>query len=161
LLKALDIERPVLFGHSDGGSIALIHASRHPVKGVVALAPHVIVEDLSIRNIAAAKVAYETTNLRERLSRHHADVDGAFRGWNDIWLKPDFRSWSLVELLPDISAPVLVIQGQDDEYGTVEQLNLIAKYAPVVELEYLPHCGHSPHRDQPERVIQALIRWMR
>jgi pimeloyl-ACP methyl ester carboxylesterase len=161
LLKQLDIQRPILFGHSDGGSIALIHASRHPVEGIVALAPHVLVEDLSIRNIAAAKVAFETGDLRKRLARHHADVDGAFRGWNDIWLHPDFRSWNIEGLLPDISCPILVIQGQDDEYGTFEQMRRIAAGAPHVELEHLPDCGHSPHRDQPDRVLQSVAGWLR
>jgi pimeloyl-ACP methyl ester carboxylesterase len=161
LLAQLGIERPILFGHSDGGSIALIHASKHPVRGVIALAPHVFVEDLSLKSIAAAKVAFETTNLPARLARHHADVDGAFRGWNDIWLHPEFCTWNIENLLPDITCPVLVMQGEDDEYGTVEQMHRIARNAPNVELEHLTHCGHSPHRDQPERVLQAVSRWMR
>jgi pimeloyl-ACP methyl ester carboxylesterase len=160
LLAKLGIERPILFGHSDGGSIALIHASRHPVQGLVALAPHVFVENLSVSSIAAAKVAYETTNLRERLARYHADADGAFRGWNDIWLHPDFRAWNIESLLPNISSPVLVIQGQDDEYGTEEQMQRIASQARNVELMLLPACGHSPHRDQPEKVLQAVRGWM-
>jgi pimeloyl-ACP methyl ester carboxylesterase len=160
LLQRLDIERPLLFGHSDGGSIALIHASRHPVRGVIALAPHVFVEDLSITNIAAAKVAFETGDLRKRLARYHADVDGVFRGWNDIWLQPDFRSWNIESFLPDIGCPVLVIQGQDDEYGTVEQMQRIARQTARVELQHLPDCRHSPHRDQPDRVLQAVAGWM-
>src|SRR5262249_53625904 len=122
LLHQLGIERPILFGHSDGGSIALIHASRYPVAGVIALAPHVFVEELSVRSIAATKTAFQSTHLRERLARYHADVDGAFWGWNDIWLHPDFRTWNIEAFLPDIQCPVLVIQGQDDEYGTQEQL---------------------------------------
>jgi pimeloyl-ACP methyl ester carboxylesterase len=161
LLEELDIQRPILFGHSDGGSIALIHASRHPVEGIIALAPHVFVEDLSIRNIAAAKVAFETGDLRRRLSRYHADVDGAFRGWNDIWLHPDFRSWNIESLLPGISCPILVIQGQDDEYGTFEQMRRIAVGAPNAELEHLPDCRHSPHRDQPDRVLDSVDDWLR
>jgi pimeloyl-ACP methyl ester carboxylesterase len=163
LLDRLGVENPVLFGHSDGGSIALIHAggSARPVRGVIALAPHVFVEDLSIRSIAAAKITYETTNLRDRLQRHHADVDGAFRGWNDIWLHPEFRSWNIEEYLPSISCPVLVIQGEDDEFGTMEQMQRIARSAANVELESLADCGHSPYRDQPERVLQAVLRWMK
>jgi pimeloyl-ACP methyl ester carboxylesterase len=159
LLEQLGVERPILFGHSDGGSIALIHASRYPARAVIALAPHVFVEDLSVENIAAAKVAFETGDLRRRLARHHADVDGAFRGWNDIWLHPDFRSWSIENLLPDIDCPILVIQGQDDEYGTVEQLRRIAGQAADVELEHLAQCGHAPHRDQPEQVLQSVASW--
>lgn len=160
ILRQLHIERPLLFGHSDGGSIALIHASRYPVRGVIALAPHVFVEDLSVQSIAAAKVTYETTNLRERLARYHANVDGAFRGWNNIWLSPEFRSWNIVALLPDIQSPILVIQGAADEYGTEEQLRAIAKSARDVELSLLPDCGHSPHRDQPTHVLQKVRAWM-
>jgi len=160
LLARLGIEQPLLFGHSDGGSIALIHASRHPVRGVIALAPHVFVEDLSITSIAIAKVAYETTDLRQRLARYHNDVDGAFRGWNDIWLHPDFRFWNIEQLLPRIPSPVLVIQGENDEYGTVEQMHRIANQAPDVELRLLPQCGHSPHRDQPRAVLEAVQQWM-
>ncbi len=161
LLERLRIERPILFGHSDGGSIALIHASRHPVRGVIALAPHVFVEDLSVASIAAAKVAFETGDLRKRLARHHADVDSVFRGWNDIWLDPDFRSWNIEGLLPAIRCPILVIQGEDDEYGTVEQMRRIARRAPHVELELLAQCGHAPHRDQPDKVLGAVSDWMK
>ena len=160
ILREFSIEHPLLFGHSDGGSIALIHASRYPVRGLIALAPHVFVEDLSVSSIAAARTAYETTDLRERLARHHDDVEGAFRGWNDIWLRPDFRNWNIESLLPDISCPVLIIQGQEDEYGTVEQMQRIARNVGDVELEHVPQCGHSPHRDQPERVLQAVLEWM-
>jgi len=160
LLERLRIERPILFGHSDGGSIALIHASRHPVRGIVALAPHVFVEGLSIASIAATRVAFDTGDLRKRLARHHADVDGVFRGWNDIWLDPDFRSWNIEDLLPAIRCPILVIQGEDDEYGTVEQMRRIAQHAPHVELELLAHCGHAPHRDQPDQVLEAVHRWL-
>ena len=159
-LRKLEIERPILFGHSDGGSIALIHASRHPVQGVIALAPHVFVEELSVRSIAAAKVAYENTNLRERLARYHADVDAAFWGWNDIWLHPDFRSWNIESFLRDIHRPVLVIQGADDEYGTTDQVRAIASGSGDVELSLLPKCGHSPHRDQPEQVLATVRAWI-
>jgi pimeloyl-ACP methyl ester carboxylesterase len=159
LLEHLGIERPILFGHSDGGSIALIHASKYPVQGIIALAPHVFVEDLAVASIAAAKVAFETGDLRQRLARHHADVDGAFRGWNDIWLDPDFRSWNIENLLSEIDCPILVIQGQDDEYGTAEQMQRIARHAVDVELEHLPQCGHTPQRDQPEKVLQSATSW--
>ena len=159
LLRGLEIERPILLGHSDGGSIALIHASRHPVRGVIAMAPHVFVEDLSVRSIAAAKVAYETTSLRERLARYHANVDGAFWGWNDIWLHPDFRSWNIEGFLADIRSPVLVIQGTEDEYGTEDQVRAIAAGAGDVELALMTECGHSPHRDQPARVMEAIRVW--
>ena len=146
LLRKLHIERPLLFGHSDGGSIALIHASSYPVRGVIALAPHVFVEDLSVKSIAAARLTYENTNMRERLARYHADVDGAFWGWNNIWLHPDFRGWNIEALLPDIQDPILVIQGQEDEYGTEEQLRAIARGAREVELPAVQLSPFTPSR---------------
>src|ERR1700730_226604 len=135
-LDALGIDNPILFGHSDGGSIALIHAggSGRRVAGLVVLAPHVFVEDVSVTSIEGAKVAFETTNLRERLRRYHDDVDGVFWGWNDIWLHPEFRSWNIEEYLPRITCPVLAIQGADDEYGSLEQIRRIAHAAADIEL---------------------------
>jgi len=149
LLDKLEIVRPILVGHSDGASIALIHAggADRPVAGVVAMAPHVVVEDISIASIAAARDAYAATDLRARLARYHADVDGAFRGWNDIWLHPDFRAWSIEEYLPRIGCPVLAIQGEDDEYGTMQQLMKIGAAVRDVDLVKLEDCRHSPHRD--------------
>src|SRR5258708_14141493 len=128
ILERLEIRRPVLFGHSDGASIALIQAARpeSEVAGIIELATHVKVEDLSVQSIAAAKSAYLQTDLRARLSRHHADVDSAFWGWNRIWLDPAFRSWNIAALLPSIPCPVLALQVADDEYGTLEQIASIA-----------------------------------
>jgi pimeloyl-ACP methyl ester carboxylesterase len=162
LLDALGIEKPILFGHSDGGSIALIHAggSGCSLSGVITMAPHVFVEDLSVSNIAAAKMAYETTNLREKLARHHDDVDGVFWGWNDIWLTPAFRQWNIEEYLPRIACPILAIQGHEDEFGTMEQIRRIERGAPRVEALGLADCRHSPHRDQPQRVLEAVGRWL-
>lgn len=162
LLDRLSIDFPILVGHSDGGSIALIHAGSgvRPVAGVVTLAAHVLVEDISIASIAAAKVAYETTDLRTRLARHHADVDSAFLGWNRIWLDPAFRTWNIEEFLPRIACPVLAIQGEDDEYGTMEQMRRIGARVRDVELLELQDCRHSPHRDQPDAVIEAAIRFV-
>lgn len=162
LLDALEVEKPILFGHSDGGSIALIYAggSGRPVSGVIALAPHVFIENLSVDSIAATKVAYETTHLRDRLARHHDDVDGVFWGWNDIWLNPDFRAWNIEEYLPGIACPVLVIQGEEDEYGTMEQVRRIERGTKHVQTLCLTECRHSPHRDQPQRVLSAVARWM-
>lgn len=162
LLDRLQIARPILFGHSDGASIAIIYAggSGRPVTGVILMAPHVLVEDISIRSIEAAKVAYETTDLRQKLARHHADPDSAFRGWNDIWLHPDFRDWNIEEYAARISAPVLAIQGEDDEYGTMDQVERIARLAPDVELLKLADCRHSPHRDQPQAVLDAVQRFV-
>jgi pimeloyl-ACP methyl ester carboxylesterase len=161
-LDALEIEKPILFGHSDGGSIALIYAggSGRPVSGVVALAPHVLVEDVSVSSIAAAKVAYETTNLRDKLARYHDDVDSVFWGWNDIWLSADFRAWNIEEYLPGIACPVLAIQGEEDEYGTMEQIRRIERGVSHVESHRLADCHHSPHKDQPERVLEAVAHWL-
>ena len=121
------------------------------------MAPHVLVEDISIESIAAAKIAYRNTDLREKLARYHADVDSAFRGWNDIWLHPDFRSWNIEEYLSRITCPLLAIQGNDDEYGTGEQLARIERQVADVDILELADCRHSPHRDQPAAVIEAAM----
>jgi pimeloyl-ACP methyl ester carboxylesterase len=155
LLALLHIENPILIGHSDGGSIALIYAGAHDhVRGLVLLAPHVFVEDLSVASIAGAKVKFETTDLREKLGRHHRDAARTFWGWNDIWLHPDFRGWNIEEYLLRITCPTLAIQGLDDEYGTMAQVQAIARQARgPVEVLTLAECRHSPHRDQPDAVI--------
>jgi pimeloyl-ACP methyl ester carboxylesterase len=163
LLDKLGIERPILFGHSDGGSIALIHAggARRQVRGLILMAPHVMVEDMGIRSIEAARQAYETADLRNKLARYHSNPDSAFRGWNEIWLHPDFRAWNIEEYLPRITCPVLAIQGEDDEYGTMEQIDRIARAIPRTEVLKLKACGHSPHRDQPEAVIQRVVQFVK
>jgi pimeloyl-ACP methyl ester carboxylesterase len=150
---------PWLIGHSDGGSIALIHAAGFPecVEGLVVLAPHVFVEDLSISSIERARETYLTTDWKVKLARYHRDTDSAFWGWNDIWLDPAFRSWNIEGVLPHISQPVLAIQGEDDEYGTMAQVNSIAKRAPAAQVLALPACGHSPHRDQPQLTARAIV----
>jgi pimeloyl-ACP methyl ester carboxylesterase len=162
LLDRLAIERPILIGHSDGGSIALIHAGAgvRPVTAVVTLAAHVMVEDISVASIADAKAAYETTELRSKLARYHADVDSVFWGWNRIWLAPEFRAWNIEEYLPRIACPMLAIQGEDDEYGTMEQMRRIGAQVPDVELLDLQDCRHSAHKDQPEAVIDAIVRFV-
>ena len=154
----IDGRRPWLFGHSDGGSIALIYAATHPqsVAGVIAVAPHIMVEDLSIASIERARDAYRSTDLRERLARYHADPDSAFLGWNDIWLDPDFRAWSIEAMLARVRCPVLAVQGLDDEYGTLAQVRGIRAAAPQTEVVELAHCGHSPHRDQPDALVRAV-----
>jgi pimeloyl-ACP methyl ester carboxylesterase len=158
ILDVLEIRRPILLGHSDGGSIAIIHAggSGREVAGLVLLAPHVMVEDISVASIAAARVAYAQGDFRARLARHHDDVDGAFRGWNEVWLTPEFRDWSIEEYLPRITCPVLAIQGKDDEYGTMAQVDRIGAAIPGAEVLKLAKCGHSPHRDRAVEVIQAV-----
>ncbi|MCC6473413.1 MAG: alpha/beta hydrolase [Burkholderiales bacterium] len=162
LLERLGFERPILFGHSDGASIALIHAggAGRRVAGVIAMAPHVFVEDVCIQSIRRAKRAYETAELRARLARHHADPDAAFRGWCDIWLDPAFREWNIEEYLPRIACPVLAIQGEDDEYGTMAQLERIARLAPDAQVLRLADCRHAPHRDQPRAVLEAAVRFV-
>ncbi|PWK37065.1 alpha/beta fold hydrolase [Cupriavidus plantarum] len=151
--------KPWLLGHSDGGSIALIHAASFPdaVAGLIVLAPHIVVEDISVRSIAETRRAYLETDLRTRLARYHDDVDSAFWGWNDIWLDPAFRQWDLRPLLPAIACPVLAVQGEDDAYGTMAQIEGIHRYAPRASLLKLARCGHSPHRDQPARLTEAAV----
>jgi pimeloyl-ACP methyl ester carboxylesterase len=160
LLRVLGIERPVLLGHSDGGSIALLHASQCPVTACVVMAPHVIVEDISVRSIEHARDAYLAGGLRERLARYHADVDVAFWQWNDVWLSADFRSFDIRPDCRRIAAPVLALQGVDDPYGTLRQVEEIAPTAGAFELEAIPACGHSPHRDQPERVTARIAAFL-
>jgi pimeloyl-ACP methyl ester carboxylesterase len=154
----LGIENPVLVGHSDGGSIAIIYAGAHDrVLGLVLMAPHVFVEDLSVASIADAKIAFQTTDLREKLARHHRDAERTFWGWNDIWLDPEFREWNIEEYLPPITCPTLVIQGLEDQYGTMAQVNAIrSQSGGPVEVLALENCMHSPQRDQPEKVLEAI-----
>jgi pimeloyl-ACP methyl ester carboxylesterase len=163
LLRALGLERPILIGHSDGASIALIHAgSGHALRGLVAMAPHVFVEDISIASIEAAKQAFETTDLPQKLARYHRDPAKTFYGWNDVWLAPGFRSWNIERYLPAIRCPLLAIQGYDDAYGTMAQVDAVARQAGgPVELLKLDDCGHSPHKDQPEAVIRAVADFVR
>ena len=158
LLRELDVERPWLFGHSDGGSIALLHAAAFPqaLRGVIVLAPHILVEDVSVTSIQKAREVYLATDLKQKLGRYHDDADSAFWGWNDVWLSPAFRDWSIEEEIRAIRCPVLAVQGLDDEYGTLEQIRGIARRVPQARLLELPHCGHSPHKDQPDKVIAAV-----
>jgi pimeloyl-ACP methyl ester carboxylesterase len=161
LLAALDVrDKPWLFGHSDGGSIALLHAAHHAVAGAIVLAPHIMVEDLSVASIEQARVAYETTDLRQRLARYHDDPDSAFNGWNRIWLNPSFRHWSIEAEIEAIRCPLLAVQGLDDEYGTLAQIHGIARRLPRTRLLELPDCGHSPHKDQPIAVLDAAAEFI-
>lgn len=158
LLQALNVtQAPWLLGHSDGGSIALLYASRHRTAGVMVMAPHIRVEEVSVQSIAKAKAAYENTDLRERLSRYHADVDSAFWGWNRIWLAPEFRNWSIETELSTLTCPVLAIQGIQDEYGTLAQIRDIQRHVAHTQLLELADCGHAPHRDQPQALTQACL----
>lgn len=159
LLEALYVkEKPWLLGHSDGGSIALLYASRFPnaAAGLVVVAPHLMVEEYGLASIRTAREAYATTDLKEKLARYHEDVDSAFKGWNDIWLDPSFLSWTIEAELPAITCPILAVQGVDDEYGTLEHIHGIARRLPQTQLLELAGCGHSPHRDQPAALIRAV-----
>ncbi len=163
LLDRLAIDAPILIGHSDGASIALIHAGggARAVRAVAAIAPHVFVEDISLTSIAQARHAFDEGELRQRLARYHANVDSAFRGWNDIWLAPNFRDWNIESFLGGIECPVALVQGEHDEYGTLAQVDAIERgtRAPV-ERVVLAACGHSPQRDQPEATLAALKRFI-
>ena len=163
LLRELGVERPWLFGHSDGGSIALLYAAAFPqaLRGAVVLAPHILVEDVSVTSIRQARDAYLQTDLKQRLGRYHDDADSAFWGWNVIWLAPAFRGWTIEEEIRAIRCPLLAIQGMDDEYGTLEQVRGIARRVPQTQLLELPDCGHSPHKDQPDAVIEAVRAFVR
>jgi pimeloyl-ACP methyl ester carboxylesterase len=158
LLAAVGVERPVLFGHSDGASIALIYAGSHPdgARALVLEAPHVFVEELSVRSIAAAKHTFATTDLATRLGRHHADAATTFAGWNDIWLDPRFRDWNIESYVARVTCPVLLIQGRNDQYGTVAQLESIASRISGTRTLLVPDAGHSPHRDAPELVLDHV-----
>jgi pimeloyl-ACP methyl ester carboxylesterase len=160
LLDRFAIERPLLIGHSDGASIALIHAAAagRAVAGLVLMAPHVMVEDVCIANIARVRASYVESGLRARLAKYHTHVDDAFCGWADTWLLPEFRQWSIEDMIDGISVPMLLIQGEDDEYATLAQLDRIEARAkgPVTPL-VLPNCGHVPYRDQEEAVVDAVV----
>jgi pimeloyl-ACP methyl ester carboxylesterase len=162
LLDRLEIERPFLFGHSDGGSIALVNAggTRRAVSGLIVLAPHVMVEDEALAGIDLAIEQYRTTDFPRRLACHHLDADAVFRRWHDVWRDPGRRSWSIERYLPEIACPILAIQGDDDEYATMDQLDRIARQAQRVERLKLASCRHSPHKDQPDAVIAATTRFV-
>lgn len=156
VLAQLDASAPILVGHSDGASIALIHAAHHEVTGIALLAPHVVVEDVTVREIEQARERYTAGDLRDRMARHHDDVDAAFWGWCDVWLDPAFRDWSLEADAERVACPTLLIQGVDDPYGTLEQLDRIeARVRGPVTRVHVPG-GHSPHLEAPEQTLAAL-----
>lgn len=165
LFNALGLENeyPVLFGHSDGGSIALLYAAMYPerVKGIAVAAPHIFVEDITIKGIQVARELYLATDLEQKLGRYHRDPASVFWSWNDTWLKPEFRDWNIEALVPQIRCPILAIQGEGDEYGSLEQIHGIKRLAPQTELCILSKCGHIPQRDQAERVTQELTEFLK
>jgi pimeloyl-ACP methyl ester carboxylesterase len=156
LVAKLGIHEPLLVGHSDGASIALIYAAQHPVTAVVAIAPHVFVEDMCLAEIRQTKQTFETTDLRERMGRHHRDPDAAFYGWNDVWLHPEFPQWNIEGELEQIGAPLLLIQGTKDQYGTMAQLDSIEQRAngPVTRVHL--DCQHSPPTELPHDTAEAI-----
>jgi len=157
-LAALGIVRPVLVGHSDGGSIALIHAGSFPqaVAGLVVMAPHEFVEEETLAGIRTARKFWSSSDWPQRLARYHRDVQRVFHDWNDCWLSPEFRDWNIENCLPEIRCPVLAIQGEDDEYATLRQIEVIAEKVPGTQLLCLANCGHSPQRDQEAAVLAAI-----
>jgi pimeloyl-ACP methyl ester carboxylesterase len=160
LLDQIGFRRGLLVGHSDGASIAAIYAGSHQdhrVQGIALIAPHFIVEDISVKSIAEIKTTYETTNLREKLSRWHKDVDNAFYGWNGAWLDPKFRDWDISDYLAYIRVPVAIVQGANDQYGTMRQVEIAQDecYCPV-DMTVIPGAGHSPHREAPEMTLDAV-----
>lgn len=164
LLSALRIDNPVLVGHSDGASIALIYAGSpgHPVRAVAVMAPHVFVEPICVESIRKASAAFAGTDLAQRLGKYHRDPAKTFHLWADAWLDPAFLQWNIEEYLPGISCPVLAIQGKDDEYGTMEQLARIRRgVRGPCELLELAACGHAPFRDQPQAALEAIARFVR
>jgi len=162
VIAELGLEHPILFGHSDGASIALICAGTHPdlASALVLEAPHVFVEEHTIAGIEAARTDFLTTNLPEKLARYHRDVERTFWGWNDIWLDERFRSWNIERYLPAVHVPVLVIQGEDDEYGTAAQYEAIAAHIPTAQIVTLAGCGHSPHRDRTLATLDATASFL-
>lgn len=160
VLEAIGFRRGLLVGHSDGGSIATLYAGGiqdHRVRGVSLIAPHFVVEDVSVTSIATIRTEYESGGLRERLARWHADVDNAFYGWNAAWLDPAFRSWDISEALAYVRVPVQIVQGAEDQYGTLRQIEIAESecYCPV-DVELLPGAAHAPHRESPEATLTAI-----
>jgi pimeloyl-ACP methyl ester carboxylesterase len=162
LLEQEGIRQPILVGHSDGASIALIYAGSVPAiqpLGLVLEAPHVFTEPSGLASIARIGETYRSiSDLRERLARHHgANTENAFRGWNDVWLHPDFQAWNIEDVLPRIEIPMLILQGENDEYGTWRQVEAIERQSGgPVEAVAIPACGHAPHREHPERTLKEM-----
>ena len=160
LLDAIGFRRGFLVGHSDGASVATIYAGTHQdhrVRGIALIAPHFIVEDISVASIAEIRKAYETSGLKDKLARWHKDVDNAFYGWNDVWLNPEFRQWDISECLAYVRVPVAIVQGGNDQSGTMRQIEIAQEecYCPV-DVTVIPEAGHQPHRETPEATLAAI-----
>ena len=162
LLRQFQIHQPILLGHSDGASIALIYAGAQPqqARALILEAPHVFVEDSGLRSIANIRTLFESTDLPKKLARYHDHVEEVFRGWNDIWLDPKFRQWNIEKYLDAITCPVLIIQGESDEYGTQAQVQAIQRRIPATQTLILPDCGHSAHRDHPDLTVETIAKFI-
>jgi pimeloyl-ACP methyl ester carboxylesterase len=160
VLADAGIERPVLVGHSDGGSIALIHASAHDVAGLILLAPHVFVEDVTVASIEEARETFAATDLGARMARYHRDPERTFRLWNDIWLAPEFRDWNIEDVLANVTAPTLVIQGEHDQYGTLAQIDAIERGVNGPVRRVVLDARHAPHLEAPEATLRAAAEFL-
>jgi len=163
LLESLKIKHPILVGHSDGATISLLFAAKYPSwpKALILEAPHVFVEDITVAGLKEAKEAFEQGGgLKRGLERYHLDAKATFYGWNDIWLKPEFRGWNVENELKTITCPILLIQGEDDQYGTIAQLTAIKAATPHTEILIIPECKHSPHDDQPAQVLASMEKYI-
>jgi pimeloyl-ACP methyl ester carboxylesterase len=160
VLREAGIERPVLVGHSDGGSIALIYASQHPVSGLILLAPHVFVEDVTVESIEEARETFASTTLRDRMARYHRDPERTFRLWNDIWLAPAFRSWNIEDVLPGVTAPTLLIQGEHDQYGTLAQIDAIERGLAGSVRRAVLDARHAPHLEATEETLRVAAEFL-
>ena len=164
MLDMAGIAEPVLVGHSDGATIALLHASlpQSPSRAIVVEAPHIFVEDQTVAGIETAAIEYQTTKLRERLIRHHGgNTDNVFKAWADTWRKPAFRAWNCEHRLPAIRCPTLLVQGIDDEYGTPRQVERIRdQVSGPVEMALIPACGHFPHQEKTDATLAVMERFI-
>lgn len=160
LLERLAVSDPVLIGHSDGASIALLYANTHPATGLIAMAPHVFVEDSTVRGIEQARDAYREGSLRDRMRRYHRDVDVTFWEWNNVWLDPAFRDWNIESSLPGVSCPLLLIQGERDQYGSFAQLDAIERGVSGSVRRMAMPCQHSPHLECPEQTLKAIVEFV-
>ena len=163
ILRQANIEQPLLLGHSDGASIAILYAGMFPgsAAGLILEAPHVFVEEITVSSIAKVRVLYQNTNLRQRLGRYHVEVDSLFWGWNNVWLDPRFREWNIEPFLDSIRCPVLVLQGAQDEYGTTRQIEAIQRKIPAANAIVFDACKHAPHRDRLEDTLAAIGKFVR
>ena len=160
VLAARGMVDPILIGHSDGATIALLYASdaRWSTRAIVLEAPHVFVEDVGLTGIACAREAFRDGDLRRKLGRYHRDVDAMFNGWADTWLRPEFRAWNMESRLPDVRCPVLLIQGTDDPYASIAQVDAIARQVSgPVNVMLLPGCAHTPHVEREREVLEAMV----